>query len=78
MKEYTTSYLLTRVTDLPQINNLHIILRNMQRVAQKGSVWGMPVAKSVECLSFDFASGHDFRSLRESPASGSALSRESA
>ena len=36
------------------------------------------MAQSVKCLILDFGSGHDFRVVRSSPMSGSALGVESA
>jgi len=39
---------------------------------------GAWVAHSVKCLTFDFSSGHDLRVVRQSPVTGSTLSRESA
>ena len=40
--------------------------------------WGAWMAQSVECLTFDFGSGHDLRVMRSSPVLGSMLSKECA
>ena len=40
--------------------------------------WGACLAQSVEHSTLGFGSDHDFRVMRWSPASGSALSRQSA
>jgi len=42
------------------------------------TIWGGHLGGSIERWTLDFGSGHDFRVVRSSPASGSVLGVESA